>query len=314
MKKFFKTFEEFIGDEAIVKDEFKKVCITREKELDDSFITGDEYHTPEYWHILIKDDDVPKGLPILNYDRKTLEQLLEKGEILPEQIYNKVKAKKNISSKSAFYKMHKDSNYIIPSVTDPSKIKNLKFPIVAKPDNKHSGLGITVFKNKEDFDSADLSKFTTFSEKINIAEEHRYWLWRGELIQWAQRVPMDNETANISKKDPEKETNFSYICKDIKNIKPEHLKVLGYFSNAHSDLDFYAIDLAETNDGSVYVFEMNSEPGALFGIMTILYQKIYEDYYKTELSQDTLDLLKKFKKEDAIQNTKQNSAWKVEKQ
>ena len=309
------TFEQFIS-EAIVKDEFKKVCITRRKDLEDSFITGDNYHTPEYWCILTRDMDivdVPKGLPVLNYDRSTLEQLLEKGAIRPEQIYNKIEARKNISSKSAFYEMHKDSDYIIPSVTDPSDVKKLTFPIVAKPDNEHSGLGIVVFKTKEDFDSADLGKFTSFSEKIDIAEEHRYWLWRGELIQWAQRVPMDDETADIAKKDPEKETNFSYICKDIKNIKPEHLKVLRYFSDAHSDLDFYAIDLAETKNGDVYVFEMNSEPGALFGIMTILYQKIYEDYYEKPLTKDTSDLLKKFKEEDTAQNTKQNPAWKVEK-
>jgi hypothetical protein len=81
----------------------------------------------------------------------------------------------------------------------------------------------------------------------------------------------------------------------------------------HSDLDFYAIDMAETEDGKIYCFEMNSEPGALFGIMAILYQKIYEDYYETQLSQETIDLLKKFKAEDSAQNTKQNPIWKIEK-
>jgi glutathione synthase/RimK-type ligase-like ATP-grasp enzyme len=81
----------------------------------------------------------------------------------------------------------------------------------------------------------------------------------------------------------------------------------------HSDLDFYAIDMAETEDGKIYVFEMNSEPGALFGIMTELYKRIYEDFYETELSQESIELLKKFKAEDSAQNTKQNPIWKLEK-
>jgi len=309
------TFEQFVN-EAIVVDDFKKVCITRRKDLDDSFITGPEYHTSEYWAVITMDMDpidYPKSMPVLNYDRKTLEKFMEAGAIQHTQIYNHPEARKSISSKSEFYKLHVDSEYIIPTVTSAEDVDKLTFPVVAKPDNEHSGLGITVFKDAKEFENADLSKFTSFSEKISIKEEHRYWLWRGELIQWAQRIPMDDETADIAKKDPEKETNFSYICKDIKNIKDSHIKACRYFSDMHSDLDFYAIDMAETKDGKVYVFEMNSEPGALFGIMTELYKRIYEDYYETELSQETIDLLKKFKAEDSAQNTKQNPIWKLEK-
>jgi hypothetical protein len=309
------TLEQFIS-EQIIKDEFKKVCITRREHLDDSFITGSNYHTSGYWIILTKDiepGDVPKNYPVLNYDRRTLERLLDNGTIKPSQVYNKIEARKSVSSKSEFYKLHSASGYIIPNVTDASKIETLKFPIVAKPDNEHSGLGISVFKDKDEFENADLGKFTSFSEKVNISEEHRYFIWRGEVIQWTQRIPMDKETADIGKKDPNKETNFSYILKNIKNIKSEHLKACRYFANAHSDLDFYAVDLAETEDGKIYVFEMNSEPGALFGVMAIVYQKIYEDYYEQGMSTSAAEMLKKFRKEDSVQNTKQNSIWKIEK-
>ena len=58
---------------------------------------------------------------------------------------------------------------------------------------------------------------------------------------------------------------------------------------------------------------MNSEPGALFGVMTIVYQKIYEDWYKKPLSEDTVSLLKEFRQKDIEQNTKQNPNWKVKK-
>jgi D-alanine-D-alanine ligase-like ATP-grasp enzyme len=198
----------------------------------------------------------------------------------------------------------------MPTVLDKNGIKDLKFPIVAKPDNEHSGLGIQVFKSKEELDDADLSKFSSFSEKIDIKEEHRFFVWRGEMIQWTQRKPMDDETADIAKKNPDQETNFSYI---LRNEQPSDdvKKVIAYFSEAHGDLDFYAIDLAETKDGKIYVFEMNSEPGALFGVMALVYQRIYQDWYEKTISDDTVQLLKDFRQKDIEANKKQNPNWKV---
>lgn len=314
MKNKILLYEEFLN-EVYKGAEFQKVMITRRAELKDSFITGPNYSSKDYWVILTRgteETEVPKELPVLNYDRGTLEKLIDAGLIKERQVYNKLEARKKVSSKAEFYKLHAESGFIVPSVLDPKKIKDLNFPIVAKPDNEHSGLGIKVFKSEEDLKDADLSEFSSFSEKIDIKEEHRFFVWRGQMIQWTQRKPMDDETADIAKKDPNKETNFSYI---LRNEQPsdEILKVIQYFSEAHSDLDFYAVDLAETKDGKIYVFEMNSEPGALFGVMTIVYQKIYEDWYKKPLSEDTVSLLKEFRQKDIEQNTKQNSNWKVKK-
>lgn len=314
MKNKILLYEQFLN-EAYRRAEFQKVMITRRAELKDSFITGPAYSTKEYWVILTREFEemeVPKELPILNYDRKTLEKLIEQGLVKERQIYNKLDARKKVSSKAEFYKLHAESGYIVPSVLDPKKIKDLNFPIVAKPDNAHSGLGIKVFKNEEDLKDTDLTEFSSFSEKITIKEEHRFFMWRGQMIQWTQRKPMDDATADIAKKDPNKETNFSYILRNEK-ISDNISKVLTYFSEAHSDLDFYAIDLAETEDGKIYVFEMNSEPGALFGVMTLVYQKIYEDWYKKPLSKDTISLLKEFRQKDIEENKKQNSNWTVKK-
>lgn len=307
-----KLFEEFLN-EAYMREEFQKVMITRRAELKDSFITGPEYSTKDYWVVLTRgteETDVPKELPVLNYDKGTLEKLIEAGVIREKQVYNKLQARKKVSSKAEFYKLHADSGYIVPSVLDAKDIKDLNFPVVAKPDNEHSGLGIKVFNKVEDLEKEDLSTFSSFSEKIEIEEEHRFFVWRGEMIQWAQRKPMDDETADIAKKDPEKETNFAYI---LRNEQPsdEIKKVITYFSEAHSDLDFYAIDLAETKDGKIYVFEMNSEPGALFGVMSLVYRRIYEDWYQKPISEDTIKLLDEFREKDIKANNKQNPNWKV---
>ena len=58
---------------------------------------------------------------------------------------------------------------------------------------------------------------------------------------------------------------------------------------------------------------MNSEPGALFGVMSMVYQRIYQDYYQTQISGDTEKLLKEFRDADIKQNMKQNPNWKVQK-
>ena len=182
-------FEQFLN-ESYKRDEFQKVMITRRAELKDSFITVPKYTPKDYWVVVTRDTDlesIPKDLPVLCYDRKTLENLLDKGIIQNNQVYNNIEARKSVSSKAEFYKLHADSGYITPTVLDPKDIKELKFPIVAKPDNEHSGLGIQVFKSKEELDDADLSKFSSFSEKIDIKEEHRFFVWRGEMIQWTQR-------------------------------------------------------------------------------------------------------------------------------
>ena len=305
-------FEQFLN-ESYKRDEFQKVMITRRAELKDSFITGPKYTPKDYWVVVTRGtelESIPKDLPVLCYDKKTLENLLDKGIIQNDQVYNKLDARKKVSSKAEFYKLHAESGYITPTVLDPKDIKDLEFPIVAKPDNEHSGLGIQVFKSKEELDDADLSKFSSFSEKIDIKEEHRFFVWRGEMIQWTQRKPMDDETADIAKKNPDQETNFSYI---LRNEQPSEdvKKVIAYFAEAHNDLDFYAVDLAETKDGKIYVFEMNSEPGALFGVMALVYQRIYEDWYEKPMSKDTIELLKEFREKDIEANKKQNPNWKV---
>lgn len=308
------TFEQYVN-EAYARSEFQKVMITRRAELKDSFITGPDYSTKDYWVILTRGseaEDAPKDLPVLNYDKGTLNQFVEDGVINQKQIYNKLEAREKVSSKAEFYKAHIDSGYIIPTVLDAKDIKELNFPVVAKPDNNHSGLGIQVFEKPEDLDKADLDKFSSFSEKIKIAEEHRFFVWRSEVIQWTERKPMDEETKDIAKKDKDKETNFSYI---LRNETPgeDFLKCIAYFGDYHSDLDFYAVDIAKTDDGKIYVFEINSEPGTLFGVLALVYAKIYTDYYGKPLSKETLNLLKEFREKDIAQNQKQNPNWKVKK-
>lgn len=313
MKYLIKTFEQFVN-EAVVHPEFDKVLVTREARFRESFFTGPKYRTKDYWMIATQSDNMqrfPDDFPVFIYDKKCFEKLQKEKNYRPKQVYNKIEARDRVVSKAKFYSEHKDSEFILPTALDKNGIKNLNFPIVAKPDKEHSGLGIQVFKNAEDLNNTDLSAFSSFSEKANIKEEHRIFMWRTEPITWTQRVPMNDETKDISKKDPKDKTDFSYVLK--KGQLPEkYTKALSYFADKHSDLDFYAIDLIEDAKENVYVLELNTEPGALFGVMAIVYQKIYEDYYDKPLSSEAIKTLEQYRQEDIVQNTKQNPKWKAE--
>jgi hypothetical protein len=95
-------FEQFLN-EAYKRDEFQKVIITRRAELDDSFITGPKYTPKDYWVVVTRGtelESVPKDLPVLCYDKKTLEKLLDEGIIQNDQVYNKLEARKKVSSKA----------------------------------------------------------------------------------------------------------------------------------------------------------------------------------------------------------------------
>jgi glutathione synthase/RimK-type ligase-like ATP-grasp enzyme len=304
-------FQDFLNEST--KSQLKKVMITRAEKLEDSHITGSEFKAKDYWKIITrKTKNISHEFPVLNYDVTALEQLIKSGEIDLKQVYNKPDARENVSSKSAFTEKHKDSNYMVPSVSNPKEISKLNFPIVAKPDNRHSGLGIQVFKDKKELDEADLSKFSLFSEKIDIKSEHRFFVWRGEILQWCKREPLDESTKDISKKKANEETNFAYILthgKPAENI----IKLCSYFSDAHKGLDFYAVDVAESKDGKLYVFEMNTEPGPIFGVMALVYRKIYEDWFKEKLTDETIDLLNEYRNNDIKETLKDNPEWSVTK-
>ena len=91
--------------------------------------------------------------------------------------------------------MHAESGYIVPSVLDPKKIKDLNFPIVAKPDNAHSGLGIKVFKNEEDLKDAELTEFSSFSEKIKIKEKRRCQ-FKNNVSSYCRSSPSSGQGSN----------------------------------------------------------------------------------------------------------------------
>lgn len=275
------TYNDFITES--IQNELKQItCAVAASNHDHRYINLEGYHVKEYFKIFTKNNNPKLVLgPVLNYCNIHTERLIKAG-YNEKLIYNKYDAKMGVASKQEWHKLHKDSKYVPKTVLDPKYLDQLKFPIIAKPDNRYSGLGIVKFDSLEDCKKADLSKFTVFNEKVDIKEEHRIFTWRGEPIMWVQRVAANEDTKNMTKKTDDK-LEFNYVLK--KTPVPESwLSVFKEFYDKHQDLDVYTMDVMVDQDNKPWIVEMSSEPGVPFGVMGLYYKKIYEDYYGKPLS------------------------------
>ena len=169
------------------------------------------------------------------------------------------------------------------TVSEPEDLDQLEFPIIAKPDNRFSGMGIVKIDSLEDAQNMDLSDFEVFSEKIDIDEEHRIMMWRGEPVMWVQRVHGNKETKEMTKKKEDK-LYFKYVLKKIDELPKEWNEGFQEMNEAHEGLDMYSIDLMVDKDGKPWVVEMSSEFAPLYCVMAFIYKKVYQDYYGKKLN------------------------------
>jgi len=291
-----KLFEEFLLEKED-DNQLKKICIAVSLEMSDNkYIYDSKYNTSKIFQLLDKNKKAePSEIPVLNYANWKIEKMIKDGWD-SKYIYNKIEAKERVSSKVKWYKIHEESSHIPKTVFDKKDLDQLSFPIIAKPDNRYSGQGITVLNNSSDLKEIDLDQFSVFSEKINIKEELRIFCWKGKPLMTTYRVPANKETKNLSKKlDDKLIFNYELLGEPI----PENLiDVVKEFSKVHNDLDFYSVDIAVDENEHPFVIEMSSEPGPIFGVMGRVYKEMYSHYYNEELPRDINKLINSYIEED----------------
>ena len=292
-----KDFQSFLNERD---GGLHKVIITVSSDLSDfKYITGDAHtaYTRQFAELFTKGNEPKKcSLPIINFCNIHTQRLLDAGTP-KELIYNPEEVKNKIASKVKWHKIHKDSDHVPKTVLDPKDLDQLKFPIIAKPENRFSGQGIIKIDSIEEAKDMDLSDFEVFSEKIDIAEEHRIMMWRGEPQMWVQRVHGNEETKNMTKKKEDK-LYFKYVLKKVENLPDEWSPVFKEMADAHSDLDIYSIDLMVDTDGKPWVVEMSSEFAPLYGVMAFMYKKVYQDYYGKKLHPNDEAQIDMYQKKD----------------
>jgi hypothetical protein len=242
-----------------------------------------------------KDIDIDPELPVLNYNSKVCKTLLDEGLIKDENVYNHPKYIKQSGSKSEFHKIVDGDENIPQTCHTKEEALEIGFPLIAKPADGHSGLGIQVFKDKKSFDNADHSKLDVYSEYIDKKSEHRLFNFKGTPFFWMEREPL-NDKAKSGDGDGEEEMQFKYIKRDVSTIPQKFHDLVEKFCKKFSDLPYLCFDIMEDQDGKLYIIESNSQPGVPYDSTIETYKQIFNDFFKRDLDKQTLTKLEKLAK------------------
>lgn len=278
------------------------------KELNDTCL--DELYNAYHIESKKKYDKVDGSLPTIYYAGFSSPgpEFLKNNPIKKENQLNRPDEMKKSGNKSNFYKIMKDSNFICNTAYNVEDACNLKFPVIAKPDNSHSGKGIIVFQTKEDL-LKNKSKFDNYAEAIDLDVEFRVIVLKNRPILISERVPKKGNA--IEDKDKDKTVEFVYVNQDMDKLTWK--KELGRIINEIKekiDLDLWSVDLMLDKKGSCWVAEINSATGMAADKMAKIYMEIYDEYNEEKLPQQFKDYLKE-KYIDPVdkENVRQNKKW-----
>lgn len=225
-----------------------------------------------------KDLDINSDYPILTYNSKVTQKLLDEGLIKKENIYNLPENIKMSGSKAEFHKLV-DGDENIPKTCHTIKdALAIGFPLIGKPAEGHSGLGIQIFKDQESWDAADHSKLDVYSEYIDKKSEHRLITFKGTPFFWMQREPM-NDKAKSGEGKGDEEMEFKYIKKDINKIPEKFNELVERFGKIFNKLPYICFDVMEDQSGKLYIIESNSQPGVPYDSTVQIYRQLFKDFY-----------------------------------
>jgi len=277
-----KFFEDFLN-EAEEPQDLNKIYLAYNPDLGHRFWSYKDFAADKFFIRLTpenyKDIDIDKNFPVLTYNSDVVQTLLDKKLIKAENVYNRPEFIKSSGSKAEFHKIV-DGDENIPKTIHKSEdaVKEIGFPMIAKPSEGHSGLGITVIKNQEDFDAADHSKLDVYSQYIDKKSEHRFFTFKGKPFFWQERQPT-NDKAKTGDGDDKEKMMFNYIKKDVSKTPDKFNKLMAKFGKMFSDLPYICFDVMEDQKGKLYIIESNSMPGVPFDSTVDIYRTLFEDFY-----------------------------------
>lgn len=281
-----------------------------------------------------KDLQFPSNMPVLYYGghNKEAKAFLKKFKVNPDNMYNHPDdmelsgSKVDFSKKFATYPWQPKTVF---SLTDALN-GNLKFPVIAKISDGHSGLGIKIFKTadelrefKQPFEvEGEKRSFDLYSECIDIDREYRTIFLKDKCILVNERIACIKTNKTVKTKDIDEGVDFVYVVSDMKKVPRKFINKLNEIAaeiRKQVKLDLWAIDVATDKTGKIFVLEINSAPGLGSEKLVEVYEAVYEDYYQEKLpktfkeelnkkfiSQCRKELYKNYKKEIA------KSPWAID--
>lgn len=246
-------------------------------------------------------DSIDRNLPILNYGNiDELQNLLDSNVVLSNNIYNLPKNLINANSKVEFHKKTDKLPFVPKTVFNKGDVNKLKFPVIAKPDTGSKGEGIKVFKSKEDLD-ASKDVFDVFSEKMDLKREFRVISIKGNLAFIAERIPKNDkanslrEGVDVFDRSGTLDGQSSYDWKDVQ-YDMDGIPSMAKFSamcseiNSALGLEFLGIDIGLDSSNELFVIEANTCPGLNKDQIVLIYETIFNDFYKRQPSRSQKEL------------------------
>ena len=233
-----------------------------------------------------KDLEVDPKLPLIYYGGNSKEGLdfLKRYNVSEDVMYNLPEAMKVSGNKSDFYKMFKDTDFIPKAVYKKEDAKDLEFPIIAKPDDGHSGLGIEIFDTYEDLEKSK-GKFENYSEAKDLDREFRVLLMNNDPVLVHERVSLNEN--EIKDKEADEQTEFTYVDQDMSKLDfMDKVNDICKKVREKLKLGLWSIDLMIDKSGDCWVAEINSASGMAADKMARVYVKVYEDFYGEKLPQE----------------------------
>jgi len=301
--KYFKLFEDFKNDK---KSALKKVYLATKTTSGQAYLSNKGFASDKFFIQVteknIDDIEINPNYPILNYQSDIINQLLDEGRIKEGNIYNLPKDINLSGSKKKFHELLGDDINIPKTVfSKEDALSKLKFPLIGKPAEGHSGIGIKIFNTKKDFENINEKDFDVFSEFIDKKEEHRFFAFNGNPIFWMERTPANNK-AKTGTGDADEKMGFDYTKREIQKIPNDYLHVLEKFCSKFDMFPFICFDMMKCNDNKIYIIESNCQPGVPFDSTVEIYKSIYEDFYDTKIDENSMKVLNSFSK-DLIDKT-----------
>lgn len=290
-----KTFEQFIL-EKIETSDLKKVYLTVDPKSGQRWLTNKGFAGSKFFIQLnfenYKDIEINPEFPVLNYNLKVTQKLLDEGLIKSENIYNHPKYITQSGSKEEFHKILEGDDAVPATAYSKDDALKIGFPLIAKPKGGHSGIGIQIFQNKEEFEGADHSKLDLYSQYIDKKSEHRLFNFKGTPWFWMEREPM-NDKAKTGKGKSDEQMDFRYLKRPIQNL-PTKFKELAERLSAKFDLPYLCFDMMEDKDGKLYVIESNAQPGVPYDSTVEAYKMVFKDFYGRDMNPSSLKKMDEF--------------------
>lgn len=292
-----KVFDDFIKEDSEPKD-LKKAYLVYNPDLGHRFWSYKDFAADKFFIRITQDNykkiDINKDFPVLTYNSDVVQTLIDEGYINLENIYNRPEFIKNSGSKKEFHKIV-DGDENIPKTTDnkDKAIEEIGFPMIAKPAEGHSGIGIVIIKTQEDWDAADHDKLDVYSEYVDKKSEHRFFTFKGAPFFWQERQPTNDKSKNGGGK-PDEKMGFNYIKRNADKVPQKYRDLIKKFGEMFSDLPYICFDIMEDQDGKLYIIESNSMPGVPFDATVAIYRTIFKDFYGREVDAATDAKLKEY--------------------